>query len=203
MGGQHYVLMHVATPAIQLHQAHTSRAFTTRALLIALLFAGIVIGGLALKSTSSQASKVQIAPLFEQAIAAQSARHFSAAAKDYRTILALDPANKFAEYDLGTIYQSRGQSANAFYAYSRALLIDATYTPAMFNLAVLETSAAPSTAAQLYQRIEKLNPTDAKAFFNLGSLYANAGSNALAIAQFKQVETLSPSMASSIPAGLR
>jgi tetratricopeptide (TPR) repeat protein len=171
---------------------------------VAFLAIGILGGGVMLKSTASRGvqSANVTAPLFAAGITAQQQGNLKLAANEYRSILAMQPNNKLAHYDLGTIYQQQGNTEGAYLAYERTLLIDPTYVPALYNLATLVTSSSPTAAIKLYQRIEQLNPTNARAAFNLAAIYASEGKNDLAKAQYATAVHIEPSLVALVPAGL-
>ena len=48
-----------------------------------------------------------------------------------------------APYDLGVIYQKLNNPTAAANYYTKALLVDSTYKPALYNLAIVETTRHP------------------------------------------------------------
>ena len=60
----------------------------------------------------------------------------------FQDVLAVDPSNVYANYDLGVIAQSNGDSPEAISYYNKALAANTTYTPAMYNEAILLENAA-------------------------------------------------------------
>jgi tetratricopeptide (TPR) repeat protein len=109
---------------------------------------------------------------------AQVAGKSGEAIKDYRKVLAHDPKNKFAFYNLGLIDQRAGRDASAIQFYRQALAVDARYVPALFNLAILLTGSSPDEATTLYRSVVELAPTNAAAHLNLGLLLRARGQTA-------------------------
>ena len=91
----------------------------------------------------------------------------------------LDPANKFAHYNLGLIAQTAGDDAKAESDYRLAIAVDPNYAPALYNLAILRDKAgAKDEAIDLYTRATKADPKFATAFLNLGLLLFETGKTA-------------------------
>lgn len=192
-------------PGVTLAPVPPSRS--RRPLLVA-CFALFIVATLAIGTAiktyagrSATAARPATASLFAAASVEQSAGKIAAARADYNAVLKLDPANKFALFDLGVLDESQGQAVSAYYDYTKVLLVDPNYVPALFNLAIIESSTAPMTAVSLYQRIEQVDHQNAKAMFNLGVLYDNLGLKAQAIAQFNRAVHIQPSLSQSVPAG--
>lgn len=142
----------------------------------------------------------ETAPLFLHAYAQQKAGDISEAQKEYLSIIAINPVNYYAYYDLGLIYQDTNHPAPATVDYEKALLVDPTFQPALYNLAVLETSSDPTSAIDLYQQLQALHPHNADAVaFNLGLLYIQTGHQSAGVAELKYALTLDPALASRLP----
>jgi Tfp pilus assembly protein PilF len=101
------------------------------------------------------------------------------AAKDYNTVLQLDPTNKYAMYNLGLVEAANGNYGNAETDYRRALASDAAYEPALFNLAILRKARGDNKEAEaFYRRAVAADPKDAAAQLNLGLLLRATGNTA-------------------------
>jgi hypothetical protein len=72
---------------------------------------------------------------------AQEAGHAVTAAEDYAVVLGLDPANKFARYNLGILQEDAGHGREAMVLYAAALATDPGFAPARQRIAHLEGSA--------------------------------------------------------------
>lgn len=110
--------------------------------------------------------------LLEQGIAQAEANQLSQATTTFEDVLAVSPRNMYALYNLGVIEQDRRDPSGALARYDQALKADATYTPAMYNKAlILETSDLAASLA-LYQRIVELNPKASTAYLRMAIVYA-------------------------------
>jgi tetratricopeptide (TPR) repeat protein len=93
------------------------------------------------------------------------------AEKAYTEVLAEDPENKLAHYNLGVLADRNGDGDEAEDRYNRALSSDPEFVPALFNLAIRrEAVGAPKEAEELYRKIIQLDSGMAKAHLNLGFL---------------------------------
>jgi Flp pilus assembly protein TadD len=130
---------------------------------------------------------------------AQLAGDLSTAQSDYQQATQLDHTNKYAYYDLGTVYDKQGNRVQAIQNYQTALVIDPNFVDALFNLAVDTTASNPSGAEQLYRKVISLQPTLASAWLNLGFVLMSEGNAAGARAAWAKAVSLDPSVASRIP----
>jgi hypothetical protein len=64
------------------------------------------------------------------------------AAEDFALVLALDPSNKFARYDLGVLQENAGHVHEALALYMSALRDDPNFVPAQQHVALLAANAA-------------------------------------------------------------
>ena len=131
-------------------------------------------------------------------ISAQRAGHFATAIADYKKVLAAEPTNAYALFDLGDVDQFEHRDAAALKKYQAALAIDPTMVPALYNLATLVSSFSPNEARVLYQQVIQQDPTDADAYFNLGYVMFTLGQRAAGIADINRAVTLDPSLRSRI-----
>jgi tetratricopeptide (TPR) repeat protein len=102
-------------------------------------------------------------------------KNWSVATTDFQKVLALNPGNVYADYDLGWIAQSRGNSNDALSYYKKCLAANAAYTPAMYNEAILLESSNPQQAIAVYQKIVSLDPKAATAYLRLALVQAEQG----------------------------
>ncbi|MBV8949383.1 MAG: tetratricopeptide repeat protein [Actinobacteria bacterium] len=111
-------------------------------------------------------------------------------------MLASDPSNKYAYYNLGLIAQTQQHSAEAETNYRRALSIYPNFVPALFNLAILRTNAkADAEAVELYQRIIAIDDRQAGAHLNLGFVLRGMGQADAGNVQIARALELDPSLA--------
>lgn len=87
----------------------------------------------------------------------------------YARVLASDPGNELANYNLGVIEDKKGNAEKAEVYYRKALSSDPDFIPALFNLAIRrEAVGSPKEAEDLYRKIIGLDSGMAKAHLNLG-----------------------------------
>ena len=169
--------------------------------LVGVLLSGC--SGISLQSRTSSDVQTRIASDFGQAQLDQQRGKLELARTAYLNVLKLDPLNEDAYYDLGVVYTNAKNIGAAVAAYARCLIINPNYEPAIYNLAVLDSSSSPQTAVTLYQRIELLDSKNAPAYFNLGLLYAKSGEIGDAKIQIAHALDLEPALATRLPANLR
>src|SRR5438477_2115028 len=87
------------------------------------------------------------AALLQQALREQVAGNLTQAEPKFLEVIRRDPGNKFASYDLGLIYQTQGKLDDAERRYRVALTVDAKFGPALYNLAILRTTAKDDAGA--------------------------------------------------------
>ncbi len=140
------------------------------------------------------------ASLVTQGLKAQLAGDESTAESTYQQAIRLDPNNAVAHYDLGTVYDRQGSRALAVTEYTKTLVIDPTFTDALFNLAVDTATSDPSGAQKLYQRVLAEDPGFAAAWLNVGFILRSEGKIAEARADWARAVALDASLKSHVPA---
>jgi len=118
-----------------------------------------------------------------------------AAAGTFENVLALDPANVFAHYNLGVIAQGRGDDAGAMAAYDAALASDAVFGPALYNKAILTEASSLESAIALYRQAIEADSEFAPAFMRLGFALVHLGDEDAGAEFLEQGIALDPSMA--------
>jgi tetratricopeptide (TPR) repeat protein len=156
-----------------------------------------LVGG---KKKPAQTPAQQASTLLNAGLAAQGKGNITTATSDYHQVLALDPKNEFAYYDLGLIDQRAGRNAQAETEYRQALTIDPNFEVALFNLAILRTGPAPQEAVDLYRHAITLNSKDAGAHLNLGFLLESIGQREEGVSELKLAIGLDPKLSSRVPA---
>lgn len=158
-----------------------------------------VTSALLLSACGSGGSGSQsIAQNLTAGIAAQNAGNFASATAYYEKVVAVDPTNATALYDLGDVDQLQNLDASARARYLSALAIDPNFISAMYNLATLEANTSPNNARVLYQQIIKLEPSYANAHFNLGYVLLSLGQKSAGLAQINKGVRLDPSLKSRV-----
>ena len=171
----------------------------------AALLLTVVVGALPAACSSATPPATSVTDgTFNSAVAAERSGNRALAVAEFLAVVKADPRNTFAWYDLGDIAGQAGQPTQAAADYRRALGIDPDYVPALFNLAVIETTGAPATAARLYERAVRVEPGDADAHLNLGYVLKTLGDTSASEAQIATAVRQDPALASRVavsPAG--
>lgn len=147
---------------------------------------------------SSPSASQSVAQNLTAGIAAQNAGNYASATQYYNKVLASDPKNATALYDLGDVDQLQNLLSAAKTEYLHALAIDPNFLSAMYNLATLEASTSPNDARVLYEQIIKLSPRYAAAHFNLGYVLLSLGQRSAGLAQINEGVRLDPSLKSRV-----
>jgi tetratricopeptide (TPR) repeat protein len=149
-------------------------------------------------SPSDKASKAsltdsQLTSLLKSGLAQADKKNWSAARTSFKNVLASDPGNVYANYDLGWIAQSTGNSSEAIGYYNKAIAANAAYTPAMYNEAILLETSHPQQAIAVYQKIVKIDPKAATAYLRMALVQAEQGNTTVAKADDAKAVALDPS----------
>jgi tetratricopeptide (TPR) repeat protein len=114
------------------------------------------------------------------------------------------PGDVNAPYDLGVLYQQRlHNSVLAARYFSDALRINPNYTPALNDLALVESRSDPKAAIALYNRLMVLSPNSPNVLWHLGLLLVEAdSSSSQGHADLQQALSQDPGLASQTPAGV-
>ena len=86
-------------------------------------------------------------------------------------------------------------TAGALSYYDRALSADRTYTPAMYNKAIILEARNMRRALALYKQIVTLNPNASTAYLRMAAVYARQGHDVLANEARSKAIVLNPSLA--------
>lgn len=165
------------------------------AALTALVLAGC--GG----STSSHAS---YATLVGEGLKLLQQGNTGTATQKFQEAIKRNEANPVAYYDLGVIYQRRGNTSQAEHQYLLAIHYGPAYVPALYNLAGLLDNKFPALAVFYYHRIIHVRPDSPTAYLNLGLVEAaNASGRKLALADLAQAVKLDPALRTDVPPPLR
>lgn len=142
--------------------------------LVTAALATVLLGGCGSAPAASPTPQ-SVDALISAGLQAQTSGNVDQATSDYQQVLALDPGNKYAHYDLGVIDETAGRNTDAEKQYRQALLTDPDFVPALFNLAILRTPVDVWEAIDLYRHIVSLQPSNARAHLNLGFALKAAG----------------------------
>ncbi len=135
----------------------------------------------------------------QQATAGQAA----AARATFQQLLALDPQNKYAWFNLGYLAQQANTPTEAVTDYDKALATDPNYTPAMYNKAIVLESSDVAGAIALYRKILVINPKASTTHVRLGLLLDKTGDKTGAQTEFTAAVALDSKLLSSVPAAYR
>jgi len=95
------------------------------------------------------------------------------ARSEFQAIVKADPANHIAWYDLGTTAQEVGNNREADTDYVKAISVDQTYEPALYNEAVLRFQEGDMARAASYvTRALAIKPADGAALRLLAQILA-------------------------------
>jgi tetratricopeptide (TPR) repeat protein len=167
----------------------------------------VVLGGGAVALVAVHIHSTNNSPkaLMQKGLLAQENGDNTLAASYYNQVIAQDTANTgefatYAYYNLGVINTSEGNTAVAIGDYTNAIQLDAKYLPALFNLAVVETTSDPTLALANYDKILAIKPNDPNTLFNAGLVNNQLGNVALAKKEVKLAIKFNPSLATRVPA---
>jgi len=175
---------------------------STLALAAGFVFVPLLAAGCSKSSPSTTPAKAAD-KLVEQGLNAESVGQSAQAVKDFEAATVQNPADTYAYYDLGVIYQTKlNEPTLATDAYQKALLANPKYQPAMFNLAIVQTPTDPQAAINTYNQLLMLNANDANVLFNLGLLLIAQNQPTPGHADLQKAIMLQPSLASRVPKGI-
>jgi tetratricopeptide (TPR) repeat protein len=170
-------------------------ANVARPLLLLMLAVSVTACGLIGEDDEGQG-----AATLDEALQAHAEGRIDEAVELYKEVIAVDPENQYAWYNLGLIHQQRGSANLAEDEYRKALEIDPGFVPAMFNLAILLSGIGETDeAVELYRGVIALEPDNASAHLNLGFLLLDTGQRKEGRAELGQAVALDPTLASRIP----
>jgi tetratricopeptide (TPR) repeat protein len=135
-----------------------------------------------------------VTSLLQTGLAQAGKKNWSAATTTFQKVLAINPTNVYADYDLGWIAQSRGNSNEAISYYTKCLAANAAYTPAMYNEAILLESSHPQQAIAMYQKIVSVDPKASSAYLRLALVQAEQGDSAAAKANDAKAVSIDPAL---------
>lgn len=149
------------------------------------------------KSAARAASEAQT--LLSAGLMQSQYQDFSGAATTFKRVVALDPRNKIAWYNLGVIAQRGGKKADARAAYDKALKIDPLFDSALFNEALLLKSSEPDRSIKLLKRVVAHNSKASTAYLHLGEALAKKGRDDEAQDAFGRAVAVDPKLLSLVP----
>jgi tetratricopeptide (TPR) repeat protein len=145
-------------------------------------------------SPASLTDGSQVTSLLQSGLTQADKKNWSAATTSFQKVLAVNPSNVYANYDLGWIAQSRGNSNEAISYYRKCLAANALYTPAMYNEAILLESSHPQQAIAVYQKIVSTDPRASTAYLRMALVQAEQGDTTVAKANDAKAVSIDPAL---------
>jgi tetratricopeptide (TPR) repeat protein len=136
----------------------------------------------------------QVNSLLQTGLTQADKKNWPAATTTFRKVLTINPTNIYANYDMGWIAQSRGNSNEAISYYKKCLAANAAYTPAMYNEAILLESSLPQQAIATYQKIVRLDPKASSAYLRMALVEAEQGNMTAAKADDAKAVSIDPAL---------
>jgi Tfp pilus assembly protein PilF len=127
------------------------------------------------EATESATSESASTALVKKGLAELAAGNAAAAEVTFENVLAIDPGNAYAHYNLGVIAQQDGRDEAAMKSYDAALVDDDAFAPALYNKAILTESSDLDAAVELYRRAVDADPEMAAAHMRLGFALVHLG----------------------------
>lgn len=150
-------------------------------------------------AAATSAANPQVVTLLKQGITQAQNRQFDAAKTTFTNVLAIDPTNKYANYNLGLIAQTANDTKGAIAYYDKAIGADANFTPALYNKAIAVEATKPDEVISMYENIVKINPKASTAFYRLSMAYARKGESQKASDARAKALAIDPSLATQSP----
>jgi Tfp pilus assembly protein PilF len=148
----------------------------------------------ATQSPGTDNANAVLAELLQLGITQAEQHGWAAAETTFGDVLAIDPRNVYALYNLGLVDESTGNIPGADAYYEQAIADDADYTPALYNLAFTLESSNPEKALSLYQKIVSINPQASTAYLRMAFVYAQRGDLTQAHADQAKAIAIDPSL---------
>ncbi|MFC7546086.1 tetratricopeptide repeat protein [Plantactinospora sp. GCM10030261] len=121
----------------------------------------------------------------------------------FERVIAIDGNNKFAWFNLGYIAHTRNDVGAAVANYDRALGVDTSYRPALYNKALLLEESNATESMALYERILADDDTAAGVHLRLGLLRVKEGDKDGARSAFRHAVELDSELTSAVPKEFR
>jgi tetratricopeptide (TPR) repeat protein len=154
-------------------------------------------------STSTIAADAPFSVLIGAGVRLLHQGHTSAATQLFTRAVARKPGNPVGYYDLGVALQRAGNWRAALREYRLAVARDPSYTPALFNEAVLVAPRDPALAIFYYRRILAIRPKSPTVMLNLAlAERADHWPRRYVLKTIQQAVKLDPSLVTHVPASL-
>jgi superkiller protein 3 len=111
----------------------------------------------------------------------------------FQKSIELDPTTSKAYYNLGILYDNKGNLDEAIRLYEKAIAVDPRNSKAYNNLGIAcKAKGNLDKAIQLYEKAIDLSPQDPEAYNNLGTAYQNRGNLNKAIQFYRKAIEIDP-----------
>lgn len=137
----------------------------------------------------------RVTALLRSGIQQAQQKHWATATTTFNSVLSIDPRNLYALYDLGVIAQTKEDAVLALSYYDKALASDGSYTPAMYNKAIVLENSRPRQAITLYNQIIASDPQASNAYLRMAFVEAELGDMSQARAAHAKAVAIEPSLA--------
>jgi tetratricopeptide (TPR) repeat protein len=148
-------------------------------------------------------TKTNAGTLLAAGLQAQKAGDTQAAKQLYQQVIAKDPSNVYAHYNLGVIAQQAKDNSTALREYGAALAANPRYVPALYNEATIYGDSNPALAITTYQQVISLQKQSPTAYLNLGLLEVKSGQKQKGYADLLTALHQDPSLAAGLPPKLK
>jgi Tfp pilus assembly protein PilF len=176
------------------------RPLTGALVVIAMFIAGCSGGSRSASTSTTTATQAdEVSRLLETGVNQAQAKQFAQAQTTFQDVLALNPGNPYAWYNLGLIAQTENDPKTAVTDYQQAVKSDPSYTPAMYNEAIALEPSDGQAALTLYRQIVAINPKAATAYLRMSFLYDRLGDHTDAATARSKAIALDPTLGSVSP----
>ncbi|MFM2070840.1 MAG: hypothetical protein RLZZ623_1103 [Actinomycetota bacterium] len=146
----------------------------------------------------TEADQQAIDALLQEGLALHVAGDLEGARTKYEQVLAVQPDNKFALFNLGLVAHTKVDYEAAVARYTAALAVDPAYQPARFNLGLVYAAQKRwSLADEAFQIVLAAQPDDARATYQLGLVRIGQGDQVAGQKLIDAAVALDPSVTST------
>ena len=156
--------------------------------------AASVSAGTSASVNAGHSDVTRVAALLQVGIQRANQKDWAGATTTFQDVLAINPGNVYALYNLGVIDQTAGNAPEAIGYYKMAIRVSPKYTPAMYNMAILLERPDPQQALNLYQQIVGINPQASTAYLRMAFVQAGLGDHSAAQVSYAKAIAIDPSL---------
>ncbi|MGF6546744.1 tetratricopeptide repeat protein [Paraburkholderia youngii] len=120
-------------------------------------------------------------------------RQFDRAAADFMEAIRLEPEDFRPYWEVGMVYQDRGDKASALEAYSKAILLNPRFVPAYSERGTaFLLDGKVDDAIQDFTKAIQIDPNNFSIYFRRGNAWKESGNNDKAIEDFTKAILINP-----------